>query len=76
METPAPSPLDIAAQVYEVIRDHTESFALEQIGEDLAYLLGAIVTTGYCEWKHDRPILKILRREMEGHPIWRFIRTY
>lgn len=39
-----------------------ESFEEENVGADLAYLIGAIVKRGKCSWPEDRPFVKYLRQ--------------
>lgn len=52
----------------------TEVFSEDDIGTELAYLLGAIATRGMVELAADSALLAILRREFPGgHAIWQFI---
>jgi rfaE bifunctional protein nucleotidyltransferase chain/domain len=61
---------DISAFLYE----STESFEVEQVGADMAYLLSAIASGVVCEWPEDRPIVALLRKgKSKDHEIWRYI---
>ena len=62
--------------VYEQVRNGVETFEEQNIGADLAYLLGAIVRNTVVEW--ERPDLPELHRVLAGifpldHPVWGFI---
>jgi len=62
----------LAVEVYDYVFNMTESFSEQKIGEDLAYLLGAILTNSSCEWPADRPIVRLLRKKYsnKGDAIW------
>ena len=69
---------ELAFDVYMRIYEATESFDAGNIGSDLAYLMGAIlspqatfVQRGKCE---EQFVLKILRRKYSPeHRVWSFI---
>lgn len=39
----------------------TESFEVDDIGADFAYMVGAVLKGGKCEWPEDRPFVQLLR---------------
>jgi hypothetical protein len=50
------------------------SFELEHIGEDLAYLLGAMLQGECCAWPEHRPLVKLLRKRFpKTHIVWDYI---
>ncbi len=65
----------LARRLYKTVLGHTESFEYEdQIGADLAYLLGAILFTGTCAWPSNRPIVLLLRQHFPSDdPLWQHI---
>jgi hypothetical protein len=67
--------LALATGVYRAVVDSTESLEHDDnIGPDLAYLLGAILTESGCEWPNDRPIIGVLRNAFPAHhAVWRFV---
>lgn len=38
-----------------------ESFEVDDIGADFAYLVGAVLKGGKCSWPEDRPFVQLLR---------------
>jgi hypothetical protein len=61
-------------ELYEIVFDRTESFHAQRIGEDLAYLLGALLNHNICEWPAERPLVVLLREQLgSDHPVWKFI---
>lgn len=78
----ATDPAKTAHEVFSAVLDKTESFEHQNIGTDLAYLLGAIVDPsgeGIVDWSQevrDEPpaLLAILRERLpKGHPGWKHI---
>ncbi|MGA2496820.1 MAG: hypothetical protein ABSH20_03720 [Tepidisphaeraceae bacterium] len=70
----ANSTLQLAVEVYRLLREQTESFEMDDIGADGLYLVGAILMGEQCEWPQGRPILKLLRAHLPaGHPVFRYI---
>lgn len=75
----------LASEVFKLAIDATESFAEQDIGVDLAYLLGAIVEPsgiGKVDWStaggHDEPtvLLNTLRERLPAsHPVWKHIQA-
>jgi hypothetical protein len=67
---------ECAREVYEKVYDETESFAFDEIGLRLAYLLGGLLTgRGYAAAADDA-LVEILKRHFDaGHPVWGFV-TY
>jgi hypothetical protein len=64
----------VAAEVYRAVVDNTESLEKQHFGEDLAYLLGAILTGTWCSWPQDRPILVLLTGALGlQHEFWSYI---
>ena len=63
-----------AKEVYNAIFLGTVSFEEDDIGADLAYLLGAILLDDFCSWPTTRPILGILRETFPAnHAVWQHI---
>ena len=63
-----------AAEVYQAVVDATETLESYDIGADLAYLLGAIITQSGCEWPRNRPIVFVLQNAFgPDHPVWSYI---
>lgn len=58
----------LATKVYQTFYNSTESFSA--IGEDLAYLLGAILNGEICEWDNTKPIVRILQ-----YSVWEFVKV-
>lgn len=70
----------LAYTVYSTVHKETESFELNNIGSDLAYLLGAIVSPeykhAYVDWSDGEAaeLLKIIRKCFGSrHRVWAFI---
>ena len=75
-ETPrnATYKVKLAREVFEAVYNSTETLEEDNIGSDLAYLVGGILCGSYCEWEPDRPIVKMLRQSFnKGHRIWAFV---
>jgi len=54
--------LDLLREVYNVVAGSVESFEHDdEVGPDLAYLLGAILNGTACTWPEGRAIVAILR---------------
>ena len=73
--------MELAVKVYDHVLQSAGSFEEEDIGADLAYLMGAILKSGYVEFDDDRRILEVLAY-LEGngdrvfppeHVLWTFI---
>jgi len=64
----------LAREVYATIEHGTESLEADNLGADLAYLLGAILRgDSGCAWDHDRPLVRLLRQHFaDGHAVWRY----
>ncbi len=66
--------LALACEVYEKLFQSCDSFEEQNIGSDLAYLLGAILKDGVCCWPTNRRFIQKLRQIYnKSHPIWHFI---
>lgn len=66
--------LQLLRDLYEVVFNETESLEAEDIGADLAYLMGAVLKDSCCDWDAERPLVQLLREQFPGrHPVWRFI---
>lgn len=69
----------LAEEVYDAIFRGVETFEPDHIGEDLAYLMGAILKDGKVEWNKryngaPRPIVTILLTELtDTHVVWQFV---
>ena len=69
----------IAQRVYDSVYHRTESFIDDNIGVDLAYLMGAILGDSYVDWteeiRPERPaILDILSGFDKNSDLWKYIR--
>mgnify|MGYP001010685849 CR=1 FL=1 len=47
--------------LYDYITGTTESFEVDDIGADFAYMVGAVLKGGKCSWPEDRPFVQLLR---------------
>lgn len=74
----------IAWEVYRAAQADTDSFHQDDIGPDLAYLLGAILQPdgdGFVDWSRDvmdaPPRLHAILRNIipATHPVWNYIRA-
>lgn len=66
---------DLAVQAYEYLLENTETFEMQDIGADLAYLMGAILNEGYVEFFADQPVVSILKKGFpQAHALWAHIR--
>jgi hypothetical protein len=71
-----PDRLALLAEVYAAVYEGCESFERDEVGADLAYLLGAIARGSSCEWPEGRPLVLLLRAAFpDGHPVWGFVST-
>jgi hypothetical protein len=66
------------AEIYQTLLDATESFELQNVGPNTAYLLGAMAQGKTCEWsevrRKDQAWIKMLRSTFpEDHYVWTFI---
>lgn len=52
----------LATKIYDLVLHNTESFEIDHIGSDLAYLMGAILKDGFCMWGAERPLIKLLTK--------------
>jgi hypothetical protein len=70
--------LHLIRQVYIAVLEGTHSFEEDNIGEDLAYLMGAITRNTHCEWHPARPFVELLRELFpdKHHPVWAYIILY
>ncbi|MCI0604372.1 hypothetical protein L0156_15350 [bacterium] len=74
---------DLALKVFDTAYNETETFREENMGADLAYLMGAILDTGevsYVDWSSEvygeepPALLEILKRSFsEDSTLWNFI---
>ena len=70
----ATSLLSLAAEIYDLLKEKTESFEEDDLGSDGLYLVGAILKGDMCEWPADRPIVKLLKEHLPAnHPIFKYI---
>lgn len=72
----------LALEVYDIVFKAFESFREQNIGADLAYLMGAILDGpgSYVDWSNDYddgetpPLLPLLREHFpEKHEVWHYI---
>ena len=62
-------------EVYAEVYNESASFETDNVGADLAYLLGAILNKNFCAWPSDTPFMRILHQCFAvGHPVWDYIR--
>ncbi len=74
---------DLALKVFNNVYNETETFREENMGADLAYLMGAILDTGeesYADWSSEvygeepPALLEILKRSFpEDSSLWNYI---
>jgi hypothetical protein len=66
--------LQLLRELYETAHNETESFEQEDVGADLAYLMGAVLEDSHCSWEADRPLVRLLREHLpSSHAAWEFI---
>ena len=53
--------VETLTSLYDYIMGTTEAFEVGDIGADFAYLVGAVLKGGKCEWPEDRPFVQLLR---------------
>lgn len=64
----------LARDVYKHVYGQVTSFEFDFVGEDLAYLLGALLDNDFVEFADDRPILGILRPQFPpDSALWDYI---
>lgn len=66
----------VAMMVYEATCAEVESLEEQNLGADLAYVMGAICKNGFVEWDRDAlpELHDILKRRFPiDHPVWSFI---
>jgi hypothetical protein len=54
------SKLNMLNQIYTYVFNNVESFEEENIGADIAYLMGAILSGTKCAWAANRPLVLVL----------------
>lgn len=65
----------LAASIYTTVFERAESFEEQNIGADLAYLMGAILTEKHVEFGVTRPLMLILVNEYPPeHSVWTYVR--
>lgn len=74
---PSPAAAALAAEIYEIAYRDADSFESNNIGADLAYLLGAILTQDKVDWSEQwPPLLEVLTAACtSSHPVWAYIIT-
>ena len=66
--------LQLLRELYETVHNETESFEQEDVGADLAYLMGAVLEDSHCRWEADRPLVRLLRKHLPvSHVAWEYI---
>lgn len=67
--------LALIEEVYGRLIQGTETFEANDVGLNLAYLLGAIANGNDVVWRSRSEFVRLVRREFpRQHPVWRFIR--
>ena len=66
---------ELASDVYNRVFHDSDSFESDNIGSNLAYLMGAILRDGWCEWSEKEPFVQVLRGSYPDpdHPVWHYI---
>lgn len=65
---------DLAVQIYDWVHEHTESFEEDNIGSDLAYLMGAILKESAFEAEDGCPLVELLKSGFPSeHALWTYI---
>lgn len=65
--------LELLKEVYVAIA-HRDDLEVDNLGSNLAYLLGAILKDGYCEFLRTEQIVRLLGQKFStGDPVWNFI---
>jgi hypothetical protein len=66
----------LSREVYLTVYLNTESFLLDEIGSNLAYLMGAIVTNQQYETERPLiPFVKLLKKHFDkNHEVWKYIK--
>ena len=64
----------LIGEVYQTVFEGTESFEVENVGADLAYVLGAIAKDSFCEFslKNSAFIRILLNKFKKSHPVWKY----
>jgi hypothetical protein len=66
---------NLAKELYQDIYNTFESFQVDNIGSDLAYLMGEILTDGFCIFESNSALNKFLKTKYDtNHEIWRYIK--
>ncbi len=66
--------LQLIQDVYKAVFSKCDTFEEDDIGVDLAYILGAIATGGGCTWAPERKMLGVLRECFpEDHAVWKYV---
>jgi hypothetical protein len=62
-------------QVHDWVQAAVDSLELDDIGADLAYLLGAILHNSTCAWPESRPFVRLLRRLFRSRKdkVWKHV---
>lgn len=69
-----PDMIELLQELYRVMYKRTNSFELNNIGADLAYLMGAIVSDNCCVWPANQPLVAILQENFPpDHAIWNYL---
>jgi len=66
--------VDLIRELYKVVYREIESFEKQNIGTDMAYLVGAIVNDNFCLWPPDEPLLRLLTKNFpKEHQLWKYL---
>jgi len=61
-------------ELYKTTYHETESFEEQNIGADLAYLVGAIVNDCVCIWPPNEPLVQVLKKRFpKEHRLWKHL---
>ncbi len=65
--------LKLIQEVYTGVSKHCDTFEQDNIGVDLAYILGQIAISG-APWPPERKMLEILRECFpKDHTVWKYV---
>lgn len=71
-----PTRYQLCRTVYNAVVASVEGLEVDDLGADLAYLMGAILNGNFCTWDPARPILAVLRENFGGeHAVWQYAGT-
>ena len=68
--------LDLLRAVYRAVAESVDSLEYDEVGLDLVYVLGAMLSDSRCELPEDRAIVHILRDKFPtSHEVWQYVKV-